>query len=493
MNPLSAQTGLGFEKTTALSASESQPIRQKHSPAETFGPRDGAELGSRERLPARPAFGLGPSAELTSVRPSELSQNPRPWPVQPDRASALSELGHRLLPDRLGQFFEQAHQAEAGPFGWSVPANPERSPLQIRDPWAVQLGGLDGLRIVPNNWGRLRRLRLQWPEQVMEPAISAQRALLDDMLRRLPGDVQFEVVAQGLGAQQVSHLLEEHPRVKVHPLDLPFRQDMWVEPLTMWARDGALLLQGQEGFVVALPSAFRGHGQIDPKLNRMLIQGSAVAPVLGSPAQTVRRSHLHFEGGDVIASRQRALVGLETVAQNMHHLKLTRAQVVEQFEKLLGVAVLVVEPQPAFHIDLGFTWLEEGVVAVADPSWGIRLVQGLGLDEAVKATQEAQLQSKYERAAAALSAQGLEVVKLPHLAGVGLRSPYFTYNNVLMEVYSEVRRVYMPSYGVISLDEAARSVYQGRGYQVVDMPSARLTTPLWGSVRCATGELEVEC
>ena len=404
----------------------------------------------------------------------------------------MSALGHQLLPGGLGQLWEQERQEQPTPSGWKIPRNPD--PVQARDPWAVSLGGLEGCHVVPSNVGRLRRIRLQWPEQVMEPAISAQKALLQDVLRRLPGDLAIEVAAQGLGADYLARWLgDESERVSIHRLDMPFRADLWVEPLTMWARDGALLLRRPEGpFVLALPAAFRGHGQIQSDQNRLLLQGTAVAPVVSSSGIEVRRSHLHFEGGDVVASQQRALIGAETLALNMHQLHLSREQVLEQFLALLGVPVLVVEPQPAFHIDLGFTWLKEGQVAVADPAWGIRLVQGLGLERAVAATLEQNLPEKYERAAQHLQSRGLEVVRLPHLAGLGLTTPYWTYNNVLMEWYGSIRRVYMPSYGVVSLDEAARAVYQDQGYSVVEMPSARLTTPLWGALRCATGELEVE-
>jgi hypothetical protein len=269
---------------------------------------------------------------------------------------------------------------------------------------------------------------------------------------------------------------------------------MVYEPMTMWARDGALLLRTEEQqSVLMLPRSFRGDGQVDAKLNRLVIQGSGAAPARlqsALPNLLVRRSHLSFEGGDVIASRKAVLLGAETVARNIRDLKLTREGVVEEFEKLLGLPVIVIDPQPEFHIDLGFTFLDDDTIAVADPGQTMGRVAELAeLQTMVTATRDKQLAEKYDRAAAKLEHLGYRIVRLPNLAGLGLITPYFTYNNVLLENYDQVKRVYMPTYGVEVLDEAARAVFRGHGFQVLDMPSARLSTKLWGAIRCASGEL----
>jgi N-dimethylarginine dimethylaminohydrolase len=192
-----------------------------------------------------------------------------------------------------------------------------------------------------------------------------------------------------------------------------------------------------------------------------------------------------------VASRQSVLIGGELVTRNMSELKLSREAVLEQFRELLGVPVVVVQPPPEFHLDLGFTFLDDQTVAVADPAEGMRLVAEIPeMAPLVRATLDKGVVAKYERAAQQLLAQGYRVVRLPNLCGVGLTTPYLTYNNVLMENYASTRRVYMPVYGA-PLDEPARAIYRAHGFQVVDIPSARLSTKLWGALRCATGDLRI--
>ena len=49
----------------------------------------------------------------------------------------------------------------------------------------------------------------------------------------------------------------------------------------------------------------------------------------------------------------------------------------------------------------------------------------------IKATREKKLAEKYNRAAQRLRDQGYRVARLPNLCGLGLTTPYITYNNVL--------------------------------------------------------------
>ena len=58
----------------------------------------------------------------------------------------------------------------------------------------------------------------------------------------------------------------------------------------------------------------------------------------------------------------RPLLFRATVAQNMAELRLSRDAVVQRFEAELGRPVFVVEPQPDFHLDLGFTLLDDHIV-----------------------------------------------------------------------------------------------------------------------------------
>lgn len=452
--------------------------------------------------------------------PSLKQDSPRPYPSAPEdlsKGSALANLTSKganktaapMLPAGVAQCLTQlekppraAEDANPTPDGWKLPANPNSTPLRPRDLFNIPVGteDLGQLKIVASSHGRIRSLRLQWPEEFQEPAFGAQKAVLFDLCTRLPQDVHFEIVAEGLACSALPALIQEWRlplhRIRIHPLHLHATPEQVYHPMTMWARDGSLLLATCEGReVLLLPKSFRGDCQVDPKLNRHVVQGTGAAPA--SLAQTlpeliVRRSHLSFEGGDVVASRQSALIGGEVVARNMHELKLSKAAVLEQFKELFGVTVTVVEPPPEFHLDLGFTFLDDTTVAVADPGQGLKLAEGNpNLARLIQATLDKGVVDKYNRAAQQLTAVGYRIQRLPNLCGVGLVTPYLTYNNVLLENYATVKKAYMPVYDVPALDDCARDFYRSHGFQVVDMPSARLSTKLWGALRCATGDLRV--
>lgn len=446
-------------------------------PAAPQAPSDKFEVAAG----ARPQQLLTPGM-VPKKAPGTVPESPRPWPPTPSTGSAVAALGLQLVP-----FAEERDEwaARPTPDGWKTPKNPSRIPVQPRD---EVLAADEPLTVVSPLGARVKALRLQWPEEFVDPAWSAQKAVLRELLEKTP--FVLHVVAEGLGVKALEELVAGYEeRVRVYPFHVRSTAEVLYEPLTMWARDGAVLCKAGDGReVLLLPRSFRGDGQVDPALNRRVVQGTGVAPAYLHEVVDVRRSTLSFEGGDVVASRRAVLVGWESVARSMASLKMDRNGVLARFEAEFGRPVIVVEPQPDFHVDLGFTFLTDEIVAVADPGATLNAVEGhKELAPMVEVTREKDVATRYDRAAVRLVEQGLRVVRLPGLCGRGLMTPYFTYNNVLFDG----NRVYMPVYGVPVLDDAARAVYRQHGYEVVDMASARQTTLLWGALRCATGELGV--
>lgn len=77
-----------------------------------------------------------------------------------------------------------------------------------------------------------------------------------------------------------------------------------------------------------------------------------------------------------------------------------------------------------------------------------------------------------------LEKKGYRIVRIPSLANGlldsdekkdGSRGISFNYSNVLVEVYGDVKRVYMPQFGLKELDEAAVKAYQNAGYETVQI------------------------
>ena len=87
-----------------------------------------------------------------------------------------------------------------------------------------------------------------------------------------------------------------------------------------------------------------------------------------------------------------------------------REAVTQRFEQALGKRVLIIEPQPDFHIDLGLTFLDDETVAVADPGTTLRRC-GDDLAPLAAATRSRGLAERYDAVCADLQRHGLRAVR----------------------------------------------------------------------------------
>jgi len=82
---------------------------------------------------------------------------------------------------------------------------------------------------------------------------------------------------------------------------------------------------------------------------------------------------------------------------------------------------------------------------------------------------------KLDKFAKKMEELGCNVIRIPYLPNGLISGDWygdiqgisFNYSNILVEVYDDVRKVYMPEYGFPQLDEAAVKAYQDAGYQAV--------------------------
>jgi len=92
-----------------------------------------------------------------------------------------------------------------------------------------------------------------------------------------------------------------------------------------------------------------------------------------------------------------------------------------------------------------------------------------------------------------LEQKGYEVDRVPHLEPRG-GGPYLTKNNSVSERFTradgtEVRRVFLPHYGIPKIDNYAKGVWQKHNFEVIDMPLGNVSTR-WGALRCISQWLE---
>ncbi len=121
------------------------------------------------------------------------------------------------------------------------------------------------------------------------------------------------------------------------------------------------------------------------------------------------------------------------------------------------------------------------------------------LDACLKKAYE--VSEKLDKSAREMEGLGYRVMRIPYLPnGLASDEPSsetfgisFNYSNVLVEVYDNVRRVYIPEYGFPQMDEAATESYQDAGYKVTRIKgfvTHSLTPRLDGAgLDCLTSEI----
>ncbi|MBI2265696.1 MAG: agmatine deiminase family protein [Armatimonadetes bacterium] len=104
---------------------------------------------------------------------------------------------------------------------------------------------------------------------------------------------------------------------------------------------------------------------------------------------------------------------------------------------------------------------------------------------------DSRFQERFDRSARDFEEKGFLVERIPYLGTNNILSslevPWITYNNVLIDD----RKVFMPTYGITELDDAARKIYEKRGYEVITADMAAISSKR-GAINCATKVLERE-
>ena len=67
-----------------------------------------------------------------------------------------------------------------------------------------------------------------------------------------------------------------------------------------------------------------------------------------------------------------------------------------------------------------------------------------------------------------------------------IRYPFLTYNNVLIETRNGQDRVYLPQYGLDSIDREAFKIWEELGFHVTSVEGITTSAMYGGSLRCCT-------
>lgn len=245
----------------------------------------------------------------------------------------------------------------------------------------------------------------------------------------------------------------------------------------------------------------------------------------------VHQSHLYFQGGNLLATRDYVLVGMDYIRENEGRLHLeTEERVTAAFGTLCSKPAIAVGRndlilrrdrqylgggayQPVFHIDMYVT--STGIEGAAGKEVLFVGSPALARDILGEQKNSNDLDIYFDEVADQLSGY-FDVRRMPLLPtqfnskdSLFPRHYYLSYNNALVESYTkngrEIRNVILPSYasGVAefkkqryltayygdeqryaTLDKGAKSVWEEFGFQVYPMDGLEDLAMSWGSVHC---------
>ncbi len=234
--------------------------------------------------------------------------------------------------------------------------------------------------------------------------------------------------------------------------------------ITTWSRDrfAALVDARGEGGVLAPPRVETAFG------GRAGDQESPHAIARAAFDTPARTSKVVFEGGDLAASAHRLFVGAELEVRSRGR-GADRAAIDAELRRHFDEEIIWLGDQPGdvphHHVMMYMVPLDDDTAIVGDPREGARLAAGAGLHLDGDLDGHA---ARFDRVAALLEARGMKVIRAPVAVLEGAGS-YVTYTNALFdrEPGPDGRPVvYLPTYRVPALDDAATRLYQELGYLV---------------------------
>ncbi|MBX3158918.1 MAG: agmatine deiminase family protein [Deltaproteobacteria bacterium] len=328
-------------------------------------------------------------------------------------------------------------------------------------------------RLVPEDAsGRLERVAIHYT-----PAMDARAMVVwRQLFRVLPEGVEVHVAVEkpadfvrflaNLKVARVPHLGR-------------FRQVVVGQPITTWSRDRMASIDNDGVLAPPRVSVMSGARAGDWEAPFAIAR-----EVYGARPQI---SELVFEGGDFAASDRYVFADANLIGRNLGRGEATRAYLEEAVERTFAQDVVFLGDAqgdvPEHHIMMYMVPLDDRRVLVGDVRTGKRLLDAEPDGEDLPVDEDLELHARrFDRVAAQLAARGFEVTRVPVVVLEGAGS-YVTYTNALFDRDDDGPVVYLPTYALPALDEAAADLYRALGLRVVPIDLSSLYR-LNGSLGC---------
>jgi len=323
-------------------------------------------------------------------------------------------------------------------------------------------------RLVPEDAsGPLRHIAIHYTPAQNAEALPVWRRLF----RALPATVRVSVAVER--AEDFTAFVDHMRAAGVRGVDR-FERSVVGHAITTWSRDRMAALAEPAG-VLSPPRVTTASGR------RAGDWDAPFAIARDVYAAQPRIAGLVFEGGDFAASRTHVFADANLIGRNLGRGDATRAHLEATLRRTFAQDIVWLGDNPGdipeHHIMMYMVPLDERRVLVGDVRLGARLAPDTDAD-----ADRAGHAKRFDHVAALLAARGFEVHRVPVVVLPGAGS-YVTYTNALFDSDASGPVVYLPTYGIPALDEAAEDSYVALGYRVVPIDVSTIYR-LNGSLGC---------
>jgi hypothetical protein len=323
-------------------------------------------------------------------------------------------------------------------------------------------------RLVPEDpSGALERIAIHYTPAMDDRVLPVWRRLF----RVLPPAVRVTVAVE---RESDFVAFEQHMRAAGVTRLERFEPAIVNQPITTWSRDRMAALEAPAG-VLAPPRVTTSSGRR---------AGDWEAPFAIARQVYGTKPHIAdvvFEGGDLAASRTHVFADANLLGRNLGRVDATRSRIEASLEQTFAQEIVFLGNEPGdipeHHIMMYMMPLDENVVLVGDP----RLGRELAPDVVADLDHTGHIR-RFDRVATLLAARGFTVERIPVVVLPGSGS-YVTYTNALFDRDVAGPLVYLPTYGIPELDDAATEQYQALGFRVVPIDVSTIYR-LNGSLGC---------
>lgn len=324
--------------------------------------------------------------------------------------------------------------------------------------------------ILSETSGAMTRIVIQFSSMAPEELLSP----FHDFLTQIAEDVSVDVACR-----DQAEFLQFNARLSQWGVPHPerFRCVEVGLPITIWSKDRFVVVDGADGKTLLIPES--------PHEGDMLRQNDyQVASKLAAAAGwKVRRLPLMFDGGDVYATAGILFANHAMVEKNVPARFGTQEELKKFLEREMGKKVVIFrEGTPTHHIGMFITPLSDTTIVAGDPALATGLIDFPDADFSEGTVK------KFHEAIAQLEELGFTVIRTP-LIPTKKEKVYVTYNNSIIEERGSKKIVYLPAYGIGTLDSLAAGVWKQAGFEVRPI-RVKSVHHLGGTIHCMVNVLD---